>query len=74
MILMRRMRKILHCKYNKDELNKVVDEQCQHLNPKERERLLNLLIKFEYLLDGTLCMWKTTLVDLELKDDATPVC
>ena len=30
--------------------------------------------KFESLFDGTLDTWKTPPVDLDSKDDATPVC
>ena len=30
--------------------------------------------KFESLSDGTLGTWKIPLVNLDLKDDATPVC
>ena len=52
---------------------KVMNEQYQHLSSKERERLLLLLRKFEDLFDGTLDIWNTTLVDLELRDDEKPV-
>ena len=48
-------------------------EQCKHLRPSEREILLNLK-KIEDLFDGTLGMWNTAPVDLELNDDAEPVC
>ena len=51
-----------------------MDHQCQHLSPKKRERLLHILRKFESLFDETLGTWETPPVDLELKDDATPVC
>ena len=33
-----------------------------------------MLRKFEDLFDGTLGTWNTTPVDLELKDNAKPVC
>ena len=68
------MRRILDARYKKVNLNKIMIEQCQHLTTTERHRLLHLLNKFEYLFDGTLGTWKTTPVDLELKDDAKPVC
>ena len=45
----------------------------QHLSPSEREFILNLK-KIEYLFDGTLDTWNTAPLDLELKDDANPVC
>ena len=50
----RRMRNILDAKYKKEDLNRVMIEQCQHLNTGKRKRLLNLLRKFEDLFDGTL--------------------
>ena len=68
------MRRILDDKYEKADLNNVMTEQFQHLNTKERKRLLNLLRKYEELFDGTLGKWNTTPVDLELRDDANPVC
>ena len=51
-----------------------MDESFQGLNSEERYRLLTLLWRLEYLFDGTLGMWSTTLVDLELKDNKKPVC
>ena len=48
------MRNILDAKYEKEDLNRVMIEQCQHLNTRERKRLLNILRKFEDLFDGTL--------------------
>ena len=59
------MRRTLDATYYKSDLNKVMVDQCQHLYPKELERLLQLLCKFEYLFDGTLGMWKTAPVELE---------
>ena len=49
-------------------------EQCQHLSPKKRERFLHILETFQSVFDGTLCTWKTPPVNLDLKDDATPMC
>ena len=51
-----------------------MEYQCQHLSPNEQERLLNVLRNFEGLFGGTLGTWKTPPVDLDLKDDAIPVC
>ena len=68
------MCRILDAKCEKEDLNKVMNKQCQHLNTKERKRLINLLRKFEDMFDSTLGMWKTTIVELELKDDSKPVC
>ena len=69
------MRRILDAKYKKSDLNEVMTKQCQkHLTATERHALLQLLKKPENIFDGTLGMWNTTPVDLELKDDAKPVC
>ena len=46
-----------------------MNKKCQHLNTKERKRLINILRKFEDLFEGALGM-----VDSELRDDAKPVC
>ena len=62
------MRTILDAKYKKDNLNKVMTKQFQHLTATESCRLLHLLNKFEDLFDGTLGTRKTTPLDLELKD------
>ena len=70
----RRMHRIIDAKYKKSDLNKVMTEQCQHLNAEEFKRLLILLRKFEDLFHGVLDTWNTTWVELELKDDAKPVC
>ena len=42
-----RIHRILEAKYKKVDLNKVMDEQCQHLNPNEQERLLHILEKLK---------------------------
>ena len=68
------MRSILDAKYEKSDLNKVMNKQFQHLNTEERERLLYLLHKYEDIFDVTVGTWNTTPVDLELRDDVKPVC
>ena len=45
-----RMHRIIYANYKKDDMKKVMTEQCQHLSTKELERLLKLLRKFEYFL------------------------
>ena len=70
----RRMSRILGDKYKSSELNKVMEEHCQHLYTKYQERPLKLLRKLGSFFDGTLSMWKTNMVDLELKEDAKRVC
>ena len=68
------MRRILDAKYKKSDLNKVMTEQFQHLNTEECNRHMIVLRKYEDLFNGTLGTWNTTPVDLELRDDAKPVC
>ena len=38
----RRIRRILDTKYENDDLNKVMNEQCQHLIPNKQEILLHI--------------------------------
>ena len=51
-----------------------MENQCQHLTMTQRNDLLKLLKKFEELFNGTLGTWKTDTVDLELQEDAKPIC
>ena len=44
------------------------------MNPKKQEILLHILEKIESLFDRKLGKWKNTPDNLDLKDDATPVC
>ena len=67
------MRRILDVKYKKDDLNKVTTKQCQHLTAIELHRRLHLLNKLEDMFGGTLGIWKTTTVYLELKDAALSI-
>ena len=46
----------------------------EHLTATQCNALLQVLKKYEDLFGGTLGTWNTTLVDLELKDNAKPVC
>ena len=65
---------ILYAKYEKADLHKVTETQCQHLIMTQRNDLLKLLQKFEELFDGTLGTWKIDPLDFELKEDAKPIC
>ena len=65
---------ILYAKYEKSDLHKVMENQCQHLTMTQRNELLKLLQKFEELSDGTLYTWKIDPVDFELKYDSTLIC
>ena len=68
------MRRILDAKYKKSDLNKVMTEQCQHLNTEECNRRMIVLRKYEDLFDVTLVNWNTTPVYLDLREDVKPVC
>ena len=65
------MTEILDAKYEKADLDKVVQD-CTHLSPLEKQQLLALLKRYEFLFDGTLGKWTTDPVDLELKADVKP--
>ncbi len=45
---------ILDAKYDKADLPAIMRNNCSHLNPSHREKLLSLLLKYETLFDGTL--------------------
>ena len=47
---------------------KTIAKECTHLPKDEQRQLLKIRQKFESLFDGTLGVWKTAPVDLELKD------
>ena len=70
----RRMRRILDAKYEKKDLNKVMTEKCQYWIPSKQEIPLDIFKRFEDCFYGILGTWNTALADLELNDDAKPVC
>ena len=51
-----------------------MENQFQHKTEVQRNEFLKLLQNFEELFHGTLGTWKTDPVDLELKEDAKPIC
>jgi len=63
---------ILDVNYEKADLQSVVRDNCKHLALHEPNKLLDLLIEYEDLFDGTLGDWKTEPVSLELKEGAKP--
>ena len=65
---------IIDAKYGNSDLNKFMTKKFQHINATECYRILNLLIKFEYLFEGTLGIWNTNLVYLDLKNNVKNVC
>ena len=58
------MRIILNAKYEKADLNKVMNKQFQHLSTYECEKFLALMNLFEDIFDGMLGIWNTKLVYL----------
>ena len=67
----KRLVKILDSNYHKANLTEIV-AGATHLNKKQKANLLELLIKYEDLFDGTLGEWKTSPVEFELKEGAEP--
>ena len=55
----KRLRVILDAKYEKADLHKVMENQCQHSTMTQRNELLKLLQKFREFFYGTLSTWKT---------------
>jgi hypothetical protein len=68
----KRIQDLMDAKYSKADLRQTVNE-VKNLTAEEKEKLLNLLQKFESVFDGSLGAWNTEPVELELKDpECTP--
>ncbi len=65
------MVKILDAKYEKADLP-IIRENFSHLTVSNREKLLSVLLKFEWFFDGTLGDWKLPPVSFELKQGMKP--
>jgi hypothetical protein len=63
---------ILDAKYDKANLPAIVKDNCSHLTPSQREKLLSLLFKVEELFDGTLGDWKQPPISIKMKEGAKP--
>ena len=63
--------RILDAKYEKADLPAVVRD-CTHLTSEQQRQLLNVLLKFEDLFDGTLGEWQCPPVKLTLKEGVEP--
>ena len=63
---------ILDAKYDKADLPAIVNDNCSHLTPLQREKLLSLLLKYESLFDGTLGDWNRPPISIELKEGIKP--
>jgi hypothetical protein len=68
----KRVVKILDAKYEKADFPAIIRENCSHLKASDREKLLQLLLRFESLFDGTLGDWKLPPVSFELKEGMKP--
>ncbi len=64
--------KILNANYKKADLHAVLRDNCTHLNSAKKDKLLELLEKFEQLFDGTLGHWRTNPVSSQLMEGVTP--
>jgi hypothetical protein len=62
---------ILDANYKKADLQLVVRDNCKHLKVDQQKQLLQLLMKYESLFDGTLGDWKTKPVSFQLKEGAS---
>ncbi len=65
------MQRVLDAKYGKAALQSIVKNVCKHLSADHQKKFLQLLVKFELLIDGTLGDWKTKLVSFQLKEGAS---
>jgi hypothetical protein len=63
---------ILDAKYDKADLPVTVQDNCSHLQPSHREKLLSLLLKYKTLFDGPLGNWNRPPISIELKEGAKP--
>jgi hypothetical protein len=68
----KRVLEILDAKYDRANLPAIVKDNCAHPTPLHREKLLSLLLEFEWLFDGTLGDWNRPPVSIELIKGATP--
>ena len=63
----KRAKSILDAKYEKTNVQKYVADNCEDINALQKELLLQLLLKHEQLLDGTLGKWNRRPVSLRVK-------
>jgi hypothetical protein len=69
----KRVIEILDAKYVKADVLAIVQDNCSHLNPSHREKLLSLLLKYETLFDSTtLGDWNRPPVSIKFKEGAKP--
>ncbi len=63
---------ILDEKYKKAYLQSIVRDNCKHLSTDQQKKLLQLLMKYETLFDGTFGDWKTKPVSFQLRERVSP--
>jgi hypothetical protein len=68
----KRVTHILNAKYAKADLQLIVKNNCKHVSVDHQKKLVQLLVKFESLFDGTLGDWRTKPVSFQLKEGASP--
>jgi hypothetical protein len=68
----KRVTRILDAKYAKADLQLIVKNNCKHLSAENQKKLLQLLVKFKSLFDGTLGDWRTKPISFQLKKGASP--
>ena len=68
------LRVILDAKYEKVDLHKVMEIQCQHLTVTKCNELLKLLHKSKELFDVTPVTWKTDPLVTKLKYNVNELC
>jgi len=65
------MVRILDSKYEKANLKEVV-KGATHLNQSQKDKLHQLLLKYEDIFDGTLGEWEGEQIDFEMVEGAKP--
>jgi hypothetical protein len=63
---------IINEKYNRADLQLIAKDNRKQLSADQQKKLLQLLMKYELLFDGTLGDWRTKLVSFHLKECALP--
>ena len=64
--------RILDAKYIKADLQSIVKNNCKHLSTNQQKKLLQLLMKYESLINGTLGDWRTKPVSFQLREGVSP--
>jgi hypothetical protein len=64
--------RILDAKYIKADLQSIVKNNCKHLSTNQQKKLLQLLMKYELLFNGTLGDWRTKPVSFQLREGVSP--